>query len=51
MEFRQKIIMKAIEDGWSVKKKKNTYVFTRQHYNLKEYFDSYYIIEFIKKYS
>jgi len=50
MNFRQRIIIHAIEDGWSVTKKNNTYTFTKPHYNLKEYLDPLYLCKFIKKY-
>jgi len=51
MNFKKRFIMKAIEDGWSVIKKNNTYVFTKQHHNIKEYFEPSYLHKFIKKYS
>jgi hypothetical protein len=50
MNFRQRIIFHAIEDGWSVTKNKNTYIFTKPHHNLKEYLDPLYLCKFIKKY-
>jgi hypothetical protein len=48
---KQKFILKAIEDGWTVSKHKNTYVFKKKHYNIKEYFDYSFIHSFLKKYS
>jgi hypothetical protein len=51
MNLRDKIIIKAIEDGWSVIKINNTYTFSKKHYNIKEYFDINYLATFIKKYS
>ena len=43
--------MKAIEDGWTVTKRKNKYIFKKRHHNLKEYFDINYISVFLNKYS
>ena len=51
MKLKHTIIIKAIEDGWSVVKINNTYTFTKKHYDIKEYFDSNYLLHFIKKYS
>lgn len=51
MDFKTKLIIKAIEDGWTVKKRNNTYTFTKLHCNLKEYIDTFYLQTFIKKYS
>jgi hypothetical protein len=51
MKIKHTIIIKAIEDGWSVVKINNTYTFTKKHYNIKEYFESNYLMNFIKKYS
>ena len=51
MNLKDKFIIKAIEDGWSVIKINNTYTFSKKHYNIKEYFDTNYLAVFIKKYS
>jgi len=48
---KQKFILQAIEDGWSVTKRKNAYIFKKRHYNIKEYFDSSFLHSFLKKYS
>ena len=48
---KRKFIIKAIEDGWTVTKRKNKYIFRKHHYNLKEYFESNYLSLFLKKYS
>jgi hypothetical protein len=50
-DLRDKFIIKAIEDGWTVTKRKNKYIFRKYHCNLKEYFDSNYLSLFLKKYS
>jgi hypothetical protein len=51
MKLKDKFIIKAIEDGWSVIKINNTYTFTKKHYNIKEYFEPNYLSRFLKKYS
>ena len=51
MDFKHKLILRAIEDGWSVTKKNNTYTFTKLHCNIKEYFEPFFLHKFIKKYS
>jgi len=45
---KMSFIYKAINDGWSVRKKKDKYVFTRPHVNRKEVFESSYLEAFIK---
>jgi transposase len=50
MSARAKIIMNAIEDGWSVTKINNTYTFSKKHYNLKEYLDPYFLGRFLQIY-
>ena len=39
----------AIEEGWSVKKKDNSYVFSKNHEGKKEVFLEDYLTNFIKK--
>jgi hypothetical protein len=48
---KRKLIMNAIEDGWTVTKRKNKYIFKKYHYNIMEYFESDYLSVFLKKYS
>ncbi len=48
---KRKLIMNAIEDGWTVTKRKNKYIFKKYHCNIKEYFESDYLSVFLKKYS
>lgn len=45
---KMSFIYKAIDDGWSVRKKRDKYVFTRPHVNRKEVFESSYLEAFIK---
>jgi hypothetical protein len=42
------ILFNSIEQGWSVKKKNNSYVFTKQHENKKEIIEDSYLIKFMK---
>ena len=48
---KHKFIIKAIEDGWSVHKENNTYIFKRRHHGLQKYFLHSYLEKFLKKYS
>ncbi len=50
MSVRTRIIMNAIEDGWSVTKINNTYTFSKRHHNLKEYFDPLFLGQFLRNY-
>tara|TARA_B100001250_G_scaffold387865_1_gene385653 strand:- start:42 stop:254 length:213 start_codon:yes stop_codon:yes gene_type:complete len=40
-------INNAIEDGWTVKKRQDLYIFTKNHENKKEIFNEEYINTFI----
>jgi len=42
------LIFNAIEQGWSVKKKRNTYTFTKKHENKKQVFEDSYLMKFMK---
>lgn len=46
---KMKFIMNALDEGWSVKKKHETYVFTKKHEGKKEVFDNKYLDDFVKK--
>ena len=41
-------INNAIEDGWSVKKKENSYIFSKKHENKQEIFDNNYLETFMQ---
>lgn len=45
----QKLIFinNAIEDGWSVKKKEESYIFSKKHENRQEIFDNNYLENFM----
>jgi len=40
-------IMNALQDGWSVKKSSDTYIFTKKHENRREIFREDYLENFI----
>ena len=42
-------IMNALDEGWSVKKKKELYTFTKKHEGRKEVFNEKYLENFVKK--
>jgi hypothetical protein len=42
-------LFNAIEEGWCVKKKENSYVFSKNHEGKKEVFNEDYLTNFIKK--
>ena len=41
-------INNAIEDGWSVKKKENSYIFSKKHENKQYIFDNNYLETFMQ---
>jgi hypothetical protein len=45
---KMSFVYKAVNDGWTVRKKKDKYVFVRPHDNRKEVFESSYLEAFIK---
>ena len=46
---KMKFIMNALNEGWSVKKKSETYIFTKKHEGKKEVFNKKYLDDFVKK--
>lgn len=42
-------IHNALDDGWSVKKKDNSYIFTKKHENRQEIYDNNYLENFLTK--
>ena len=43
-------IMNAIEDGWSVKKRKGLYIFSKHNGKEKQVYEEKYLETFVKKY-
>lgn len=39
----------ALNDGWSIKKRKDSYIFTKNHEGKKEVLEDSYLLEFMKK--
>ena len=42
------LVFNSIEQGWSVKKRNDSYVFTKNHENKKEVLDDSYLMKFMK---
>lgn len=47
---KQTFICNAIEDGWTVKKRKGKYYFMKKHGGKKDFFSEAFLSEFIVKY-
>ena len=45
---KMSFIMNALDEGWSVKKKKEIYIFTKKHEGRKEVFNEKYLENFVK---
>jgi hypothetical protein len=44
-------IMNALEEGWTIKKSQDSYIFTKKHENRKEIFQENYLDRFISEHS
>jgi len=42
-------IQNALNSGWTIKKRQNSYIFTKKHENLREVFQESYLEKFILK--
>jgi len=42
------LVLNSIEQGWSVKKRNGSYVFTKSHENKKEILEDTYLMKFMK---
>jgi len=42
------LIYNALDEGWSIKKKDNSYIFTKKHENKKEILEDSYLLKFLK---
>ena len=42
------LVFNAIEHGWSVKKKGDSFIFTKSHENKKEVLENSYLLQFMK---
>ena len=45
---KMKFVYNAINDGWSVKKRKEEYIFSKNHEGKKEVFSDNYLFDFVK---
>jgi hypothetical protein len=49
IKFQKMLLLyKSIEQGWSVKKRSDSYVFTKNHENKKEILEDTYLLKFMK---
>ena len=49
MKFQKMVFLyNALENGWSIKKRNNSYIFTKNHEGKREIFDDSYLSIFIK---
>jgi len=49
IKFQKMIFLfNALDSGWSIKKKKDSYIFTKNHEGKKEIFDESYLTTFMK---
>jgi hypothetical protein len=50
IKFKKMVFLfNALENGWSIKKKKDSYIFTKNHEGKKEIFDESYLAIFMKE--
>ncbi len=48
LQQKMTLIYNALEEGWSIKKKDNSYIFTKKHENKKEILEESYLMKFLK---
>jgi len=49
VKFQKMVILyNSIEQGWSVKKNNNSYIFSKKHENKKEVLEESYLLKFMK---
>lgn len=49
LKFKKMIFLfNALDNGWSIKKRKKSYIFTKNHEGKKEIFDDSYLAMFMK---
>ena len=50
IKFQKMVFLyNALDNGWSIKKKQNSYIFTKNHEGKKEIFDEAYLAMFMKE--
>ena len=45
---KMNLLYNALDRGWSIKKKDNSYIFTKKHENKKEIIEDSYLLKFMK---
>jgi hypothetical protein len=45
---KMNLIYNALDEGWTIKKKNNSYIFTKKHENKKEILEESYLLKFMK---
>jgi hypothetical protein len=49
IQFQKMVLLyNAIEEGWTVKRKNDSYIFTKNHENKKEVLEDAYLLKFMK---
>lgn len=49
IKFQKMLLLyNSLEEGWTVKKRKNSYIFTKNHENKKEVLEESYLMKFMK---
>lgn len=49
IEFQKMLLLfNSIEEGWTIKKRNGSYVFSKPHENKKEVFEDNYLLKFMK---
>ena len=50
IKFQKMVFLfNALDNGWSIKKRNDSYIFTKNHEGKKEIFDEYYLSIFMKE--
>ena len=45
---KMNLLYNALDEGWSIKKKDNSYIFTKKHENKKEIIEDSYLLKFMR---
>ena len=45
---KMNLLYNALDEGWSIKKKENSYIFTKKHENKKEIIEDSYLLKFMR---
>lgn len=50
-QYKMSFIFNALDDGWSIKKRNGSYIFTKRHEGKKEMFDDEFLDGFVQQMS